>query len=988
VSSAATRIFGTGLHRARQVRDWLLEELEAEPEWVFGSDDSLLWVSSPIGTYFRAEVAGDDTPGLGIVHVHTRLAYVEDLDAARVAVQDLNRFTTTSRWSVVGDEGPLGWRSPNADAVVSFDLPYTVPPDAETFHRRAIAPPAAGEEPASVDAGVSFVVGDPDLELPLSALVLIVKEQIAKAVALVTNGFADGWGSPAVLVDENDDMRSTWADVVHHYDREVSPSKEQAEPRMLAALIRAFELQRQRQFETAPAAWFGSGDGDGFTCEMPYGPGPFPMGIIGMRSAHPHLNAIENETTLFRGFAVPNPHVGEGLLLTLRLPADNDREPAWWQADLLNAQTRITTLGWSAAYAHGIGAWCVQEGSPAWSCFLPTYWASQLDDEELTILLCRLLDNAARLSWGARRVLERDVDLQQASLSGIWPPPRGAAAGQQARGTEFGELPYGVDPGARVQGRIWETLVGGDDAWATGVPGGFAFWTSRFPVSVTRSGCGCADPGSLVQISTVLATEPTSSQIGAALVRHELGCGGAVVLEDGLLLLRTSLHAHDDLLDWMLDWAPALAVAQVRAAEALGGLAVGTPHPEMGWRTDRDQFLELLDPGESWLVPPGEPASTAALALAPVLLHDLPVGATWDNDDVVLTWLLKRDELSGGALRTRYGRYESALGIAVLRSQTHLVLPPGTDAVAWCLEQNRALTDGRFGSVSVIGGWLPTGDGTACYRTEVPVALDRATTLSAHASWAATCLSHHVLAVRWSVTESNSADLRQLTADDVAAEVRSVLGFYARVLELPDGLALAVTTTTVGLALEGRRPVGAETAGSARLATTCLSGHSAEAVTRLVASVNEVQPALRILHACLLGLARPDGVFGRELRPLWDLATVPGPAAIVYALKDLIEQGHILPSEDLAEGEYQLPDGGQLSIAPSVHPAWGEVLQVEVRPARVGVTIAAGLGDWWQDVLHLVVPRVAFLPAHRWPYDVISVVVASALRQASALHPS
>lgn len=987
MSSAATTIFGTGLHRARQVRDWLLEELEAEPEWVFGDGDSLLWVSSPIGTYFRAEAAGDETPGLGIVHVHTRLAYVEDLDGARFAVQDLNRFTTTSRWSVVGDEGPPGWRSPNAERVESLDLPYPPPPDAETFYRGAIAPPAADEEAASVDAGVSFVVGDPDLELPLPALALIVREQIAKAVALVTNGFADGWGSPAILVDENDEMRSTWSDVVHHYDEHVTPSSERAEPRLLASLTRAFERQRQRQFETAPAAWYGSGDGDSFICEMPYGPGPFPMGVIGMRSAHPHLSSDENETTLFRGFAVPNPHVGKGLLLTLRLPVDYHREPAWWQADLLNAQTRITALGWSAAYAHGVGAWCVNEGSPAWSCFLPTYWAEQLDDDELTNLLARLLDNAARLSWGARRVLERDVDLQEASVSGHLPAPCGAAAGEHARGPEFGELPYGVDAGARVQGRVWETLVGGDDAWAAAVPGGFAFWTSRFPVSVTRSSCGCADPGSLVQISTVLAAEPTFPQIEAALVGHEVACGGAVVVEDGHVLLRTALHAHDDLLHWMLDWAPALAVAQVRAAEALGDLAVGTPHPELGWRTDRDQFLELLDPGESWLVPPGEPASTAALALAPVLLHDLPLGAAWDDDAAVLTWLLESDGFSGGALHTRYSRHESALAVSVLRAQTDLVLPAGIDHVAWCLEQNHALTDGRFGSVTVIGGWLPTGSGTASFRTEVPLALDRSTSVSAHASWVATCLSHHVLAVRWTVAQNAVIDLHQFTAHEMETEVRSWLGFYARALVFPESLTLIATATAEGLVLECRRPVGAETAGTARLATTCLNDQGAEAVTHLSASIHEVQPALRLLHASLLGLARLDGPFGRELRPLWDFGTVPSPSAIAYALTDLIEQGHVLASEDLAEGEYELPDGGLLSIAPSVHPAWGDVLQIDVRPATAAEPGTAGLGDWFEGLLHIVVPRAAFLPAHRWPYDVIKLVVASALRQASDSPP-
>lgn len=987
MSSAATTIFGTGVQRARQVRDWLLEELGAEHEWVFGSEDSLLWVSSPIGTYFRTEAAGDDTPGLGIVHVHTRLAYVEDLEAARAAVQDLNRTTTTSRWSVVGDEGPPGWRLPNAEQVESFDLGYPPPPDAETFYRNAIAPAASSDEPPSVDAGVSFVVGDADLELPLEALTLVVKEQIAKAVALVTNGFADGWGSPAILVDENDEMRSTWADVVHHYDRHVTPRKEQTEPRLLAALIRAFELQRQRQFETAPAAWFGSGDADGFTCEMPYGPGPFPMGVIGMRSAHPHLSNEENETSLFRGFAVPNPHVGEGLLLTLRLPVGHDREPAWWQADLLNAQTRITALGWSAAYAHGVGAWCVNEGSPAWSCFLPTYWAEQLDDEALTVLLARLLDNAARLSWGARRVLERDEDLQQASVSGHLPPPRGAAAGEHARGPEFGELPYGVDPGARVQGKVWETLVGGDDAWAAGVPGGFAFWTSRFPVSVTRSTCGCADSGSLVQISTVLAAEPTSLQVEAALVGHEAACGGAVVVEDGVLLLRTTLHAHDDLLHWMLDWAPALAVAQVRAAEALGNLAEGTPHPELGWRTDRDQFLELLDHGQSWLVPPGEPASTAALALAPVLLHDLPLGAAWDDDAPVLTWLLESDGFSGGALSTRYGRYDNALAVTVLRVQTDLVLPAVVDHVAWCLEQNQALTDGHFGSVTVIGGWLPTGAGTVSYRTEVPLALDRSTSVAAHSSWAATCLSHHVLAVRWTVAQNASVDLRKPTADEMVTEVSSWLDFYARVLEFPDGLSLMATPAAEGLVLESRHPVGAESAGTARLATTCLNGQGAEAVTHLVASIHEVQPALRLMHASLLGVARPDITFGRELRPLWDLGTVPNPSAIAYALTDLIEQGHLLASEDLAEGEYELSDGGLLSIAPSVHPAWGNVLQIDLRPATATERGEAGLGDWHEGVLHLVVPRVAFLPAHRWPYDVISLVVASALRQANGPPP-
>lgn len=949
MTQTATDLFGTGLPAAAALRRQVLDALGAEPEWTVGDDDDaqIIWIAGPLPTFLTIEPVGELTPRLGVLTVRTRCAWVQDLDQARHVVADLNHMTTLNRWVLLSDPGPDGWWTTDEHAAYDWA-------GASRRQHRLASPPAVDATP-SVEVGASFVVGDPAADLPLTAILAIVREQIAKATAVVTNYFADGWGEPAaVSLDDQHRAGDSWNDVVYHLDRHHTPYADHDPTTLHQALLEAFRLEREDQFHRANAAWFGSGDDTSFTCEVPYGPGPFPDGVIGMTAARGLEVDDANRTALLQASPTRNPHWGNGVLVTLRVPENSNKDEPWWAAALLNAQNRLNGGGNSSGTAHGLGAWAEHDGGLSHVLFLPVAWTTALGAEDLTQLLRQVLANAARLSWASRRVLEPCFDLPIELLAAGHPGRlSGLAAGDNARGPQFGEPGAGADPGARLLAFTWDNLVGDDHHWALTLPdqAGFDFWPNAHLQRIESQPCSCPDPGSRVTIETPLLTGLSEQAARHALgLQHEGLTAALTTVNDGqYLVARTLLHVHDDSYPWLRAWAPALAVAQALLAEQLdadpGGPAdpARFDHPGSGPRPDRDQMLTLFDPGQDWLTVPGNPLTRDALALAPMFTEFGPYGCRWQDQDVLLDWpvtIRYGDESSQPCtVRTSYGPHRHPTLGQSLRVSTILEVDT-PDPVSWCLELNAWLQQSR--DSTVLGGVGINADGTITYTTLVPVAFDRSSNADAHASFIGTSLAHHTDAVASLLLTIDGVGAPALTPTLLIDGTAGLVDFYRQAgLDLPADLTVAATEGHGHLRVEVTRPW--RTPGGIG-EWPRLGGYEPQADDPVIRTVVPLDPgdvsaeALRLLHAAIIGAAK--------LRHTGTGVGAP-----------LARAQHSLSPAQVAAVQYALVDEGVLTIAEDTgaflisHPATAPAVpvQVDVGAAHPGwaraTTITATLPD-------------------------------------------
>jgi len=441
--------FGTGLGEASALRSRVLEALGVEREWLSWDEeegeDTVSWITGPLATAFSVRPASSLTPDLGVLHISTQCAWVDDLLVAEEIVAGLNLNTTVSRWVLRDQPQPSAWSED--DGV----------PDAVVARRQVLLPEADPSSTPAVHLELCVVTGEGVPDLPLTAVVTAVREQIAKATAVATLEVAGLPWSPAVVSMAGRGARGadTWNDIVYHYDNVVTPAAEQDARPLLHALTAALSQAQAELQESGSAVWEGSGDEVGLTCEVPYGAGPFSYGLVGV-SYPAHLRGDEHKTSLVEASAINHSQLGRGLMLTLRPggnPVEDGPEVA---AELLNQQHSAGRI--SEAAAHGWGAWIV-EGYFMHALFLPAAWATVLDAQDLLQLMRCLLNDAARLSRLSRVVLEPLCDVDEDDLLAGNLPSRGFAAGFTARGPEFGEPGAGTAPGARMLAQLWRDLV-------------------------------------------------------------------------------------------------------------------------------------------------------------------------------------------------------------------------------------------------------------------------------------------------------------------------------------------------------------------------------------------------------------------------------------------------------------------------------------------------------------------------------------------------
>ena len=990
----ASSLFSSGLSKATSLRGRLLEALGAESEWTVGTDDSpdVVWLAGPVPTFLSVQAGGALTPGLAVLTVRTRCAWVEDVDIARSEVEYLNAHTTLNRWVVLGDPGPENWFNPVED----LQMPYDWAPEAR--RRNLISSRPAPDADVSVEVAVSFVVGDVSTDVPFEAVLLTVSEQISKATAVVTNNFTEGWGEAAFA--DLDGRRRTgdeWHPVVYHYDNRIAPLASEDTTPLLSALNDAFVAERAAQFEDAAAAWYGGGDGSGFTCEVPYGPGPFEEGVIGMTATREIPLTNENRTSLVGASLVDNPHAGKGLLITMRVPGDtNVDDPPWWQASMLNAQSRLNGGGASAGMAHGFGAWVVHEDEPQHVVFIPASWAHDLPRETLILFFGQVLANFARLSWGARRVLEPHVDVEVASLfepDNI--PCSGLAGGPHARGLQFGESGVGTDPGADVVGYTWTNLVGPDTEWAQVLNDckGFEFWPNRHMQRITTTPCSCADPGSRISIDTPLLWGSSPQILNVAMRVQADGWPAAMVSNGHGLIARTLLHVHDDSKAWAEGWPTALAVAQALLAEHLdrvSGDAVSwtSDHPQSGRRHDRDQMLTLFDPGQDWSTLPAWYLNPEALALAATIPEIAPYALAWHEGLVLMDWsieLVQDGSSRTATVRTTYGPAEHpALG-RCLRISTELHVD-ADDPGSWCLENNELLVSGADDTF-VLGGWTASDGSRVTYTTVDPAALDRSTSTDRHASFIGTALNHHVSAVARLLKNGDGVEAPEMTGLLLAERYGRLADFYRDAgLDIPSSLSTVLTGADDNN--EGSLSVFVPRSPTGRIHEWPRMGAfdqgSEPSGFRTLVPLNTMSIgfAARFAHAAILGAAkaREDG---QQIS--LPLSTVVYPLTvddIDAALGALIDEQVLRFDEE--RGEILVAPSTSrivLAVEPAAdHPVWGSVLTITatcprteeqaVAPETASDVITGNLqiGDWHRQDGHLKY-RVCLPPqAFNTPY--------------------
>ena len=807
-----TLVFSSGYDRAVAYRNALLSELGAEPEWTYGGDgdQEIAWIAGPLATYFRVEAPEEDLPGLAGLTVRTITHEIKDLGAARQIAALLNAETSLNRWTIINDPGPEGWFDPQHP-----NAPW----------RNYVAQTPDQDSPISLGLSFSITVSEPSAEYSIAAVLLNIQEQIAKATAVATNYGDEDWGFVNSIAG-TDGVRASedWNGIVYHFDNNLAPDAQLSPQPLLDALNAGFRASVEAQHSEGTPSWHMAGeDQDGFTCEIPFGRGQYPLGVVTGFA----ISGVEgDQTCLVRGEQVPegqNP-LGAGLRITMDLPVDHTRFVApGWIVHLLNLGGRIRSFHKSVFSSHTLGAWTNSEHGIYWSTFIPAYWVSFFEEGDLELLFAELLKNCARLSWGAHILFCTPLEEQGAlsieelsstvsvqddvigrgtahapneslSLYRKANAPGGFTAGVYSRGPFYGETGVGVDPGARLLNYAFSEMVSSDTQWfhkieteGFGLQHGFLYQLSKRPVSVRTIPCHCdapPDQGSLVTISTPVAENVSDEGLLMALAARSDGGCSRLLVENGLLQLCTTIHVHQDTLDVYKNWPAVISASQALFADQLHALLI--EHGDLNCdniyegetRQDRDGVFDILNPDAEWNQ---RGFSDQALALAPHQTGFDIYQLRWDENDVVVGWGFPRESSSLPPVSKPTvirQRLDPALG-HVLEFTTAISLGDAIDSAHWCFEQN--LTCRNSG---VTSGCFSLKNKEVAFVSTYPISLSSglANSDESAAVWIGSMLSYH-----FSIFAEIGLE-EALSEKDLTAGLRALPDFYSRSFPVPDNL--------------------------------------------------------------------------------------------------------------------------------------------------------------------------------------------------------
>lgn len=936
--------FGTGLAAAVSLRERLLAGFGAEPEWRFGDedDDIVTWFAGPLATRFMIEEVSDEVPGLAALHVYTVCAEIDDFEQARTYVSELNLMTTFGRWSILNDPDlPVAVQNMFPD--MDFTIPYRLLP---------LTPSYNPEHPSNVSVGVTFIVGDERIEFPFPAMMAMVAATIAKATALVSHDFTDGWGSPAIVTRQDGTWRdSSWNPVVQFFDEFITPHSADSSTPLAIALNEAFEIERQAQFESSAGAWFGSGDASGFTCEVPYGGGPFPMGVIAMT---PDQTSPETSTSLVRGLVVSNPHVGDGLLFAMTSGGSNSvgALPDWATCSLLNAQNRIRDEDLHPGFAHAVGSWVPNQGiahvnyvrGATHVNFIPSGFATMLEHDDLVQFFRVLLSNSARLSWGSRKVLEpfrdRDIENSERRLS-----PIGLAAGSRARGLEFGEPGIGQDIGARVVHWIWKQLVGGDTEFTVKFNDvcGFRFWMGPAAVDVTSYSCKCGDhdtPGAVLLLESDLGVD--SGWLRESLER--IACDRrpfGIVSEGGRLIAVAQLHIHSDTFQ-IGKWGVALAASIALVADELlpaDDRGVNLTLPSGDLRMTRDDYLGnelgvgVWDARGHWRIE-GRKAFESMELLHAQLVSGHPSFDTTFVDDLFLTrreYSVVQDDGNWvtHSLSGTHGYFD------------HPVYGPSI-FIRTALEANGAIDPYSIGAtllrrdLTVLGGFHVNPEGELFFTTAYPIVLDMSRDYAGRVSFAATALRHHSLALSTVLRQVPEVHGQKGNAQDLMNGIENLVSTYVQIGNASPDLQVTCAIEHDNLYVQWLREWPYSFVDSSPMMSTRLraEGTSLLGGQNMLMSNDWHDWDLSLIHAVLALSAPYDYERQTESSLLGELAFLPDGRDIDVMYRLAAQFFDVVEDED---GDFVIQDANGDVIAQLLfevrndHATWGKSLDVVAR---------------------------------------------------------
>jgi hypothetical protein len=666
------------------------------------------------------------------------------------------------------------------------------------------------------EAEAEDALGDEDGASLAELAVAAVGDQIAQAVGALGAGLHDEVAGVPFVYRDADGHARPGRHVVTRYHDTLHADTEADATALWRGLLTAFDALRYDQELDGGPVW-GSGDGRGFRCEVPFGWGPFhtpddrPVEVVAARETAGSLTSIVRASR-----QDPHPAAGEGLVIAMQTPVH--LRPGDDVAELLAELNRQDVV--DPGGAHGVGAWVVQGDQPTWQLFLPNALASA-GDVTVHGLLREVLLAAAGASLLARRLLLPDDELVRFDRRPVGP------ASRQPAGLAFAASIAGGDEPALMLDTLYSGLVGPDVDWSVLDDAGFDWWPhrGRQRVRVTPRPVPDGRRAGSLRISTeVVHGARATPELLRVLARRNADDGrSTLVLDPATGTIEAVARMHVGPMAWTPDriWARLVAIDQlIRAEEAadaltrLGGLGQGvghgavaatSAHPTSGLRPDRDVLFEARPEiseraGEAMpnvrVRPLVLPVALTALMAPPhrVLSHQPGRALTAE-------WWTRTFDASGPAARAR-GELAVAdhpeLGPGV-RARTYLDYLPGDvdDRAGWCNDRNRALlAETASDDLTVVGGWGLDATDTPCLTTW----FFPETLLGDHPDELSAGLGKLLRLQQWVVfvTLADSPVAPQTdarTAHELAAGLPSLFGAFRAVLDYPPGLTLTARVT-------------------------------------------------------------------------------------------------------------------------------------------------------------------------------------------------
>jgi hypothetical protein len=392
-----------GLQAAADYRMVLLKDLNAEPEWLSGdpsTTEDVYWWAGPTPTVFSIDSASPQAPHLGVLTVKTLGGLVKDIDIAREYCAELNAYTSTTRWLLLND-------------FVNDSTP-----------------------PIIMVAASTFVVGGVEANFPYKAICYMIEEQITKVTALVTSNFfsVDGddknaWAYAFMKPAPSGEIRSRdWSQSCFYFDDNVKPYEDLDTTSLSEAAYSAFNQCKATQLSCDhgdTGAWFGVDSFPNIIFEVPYEHIDWEGIILNGAS----LGVTGHLTALVEGQVLANPHLGNGMLLTMRIMEEVPDESGEYYVGQLNLAPFTGAYG----ALHGLGSWNFREGEMTYTLFVPSSWPTLLTEEELRWFFMQQFWNMAREAMLARSILRTQDYFTQENYE------FGLAAGENSRGMAYGE---------------------------------------------------------------------------------------------------------------------------------------------------------------------------------------------------------------------------------------------------------------------------------------------------------------------------------------------------------------------------------------------------------------------------------------------------------------------------------------------------------------------------------------------------------------------